>query len=103
MPGYVLRGLKVSAIKKRLIRGFISENTFLPGLSETGKARNLKSHFLLYDTFFEPVGYIVNIPLEQFAKYYCFPLRARRTRVLHRFRLFFIPWNYIVNKVNTRP
>jgi len=103
VPEYALNSLNISAIKKKLIRDFVLKNTFSPGIGSNGKALYLKSHFLLYDSFIEPAGYIVNIPLEQFAKYYSLPAQAKRTRVLHRFRLFFIPWNYITNKLNTRP
>jgi len=88
IPGRILKELKVSRHKRALIERFVIKNTFCPA----GKNLFLKSHFLLYDDFWEPAEYIINIPQEQFAKYYRLQPYARRTKLYYRWRFFYIPF-----------
>jgi len=91
VPGDILERSGLSTIKKKSIRGFIEENTFSGGgLPEKNKALYLKSHFLLYDSLWQPVEYILNIPQEQFAKYYGLKPYAKGTEVLYRLRFAYI-------------
>jgi hypothetical protein len=98
-PPSLLKALNVPGYKKRLIRRFIAEDTFSSnlGLSNVRKNINnlyLKSHFLLYDNFWEPVKYILDIPQEQFAKFYGLLPYAKKTSLLYRFRYFYFINNF---------
>lgn len=57
-------------------------------------------HFLLYDTLWEPIDYILNIPLEQFAKFYEIKPYDRMTGFLYENRLFYMPVKLIIEKIS---
>ena len=90
IPERVWKRLRVSKFKRRVIRWFIEKNTFSSHMDKRGKSLYLMSHFLLYDSFWEPALYILNIPKEQFSKYYGLNSHDRKTEFLYRFRLFYI-------------
>jgi hypothetical protein len=92
IPEYVLKELKIPRWKKILIQRFIEKNTFPLKIKTLSLNKNLylKSHFLLYDSLWEPVSYILNIPQEQFAKYYCLKPYTKKTTFLYRNRLFYM-------------
>ncbi|MDD5097591.1 MAG: hypothetical protein PHU59_03795, partial [Candidatus Omnitrophica bacterium] len=96
MPLEAGNKLRLSPLKKKLIQRFIEKNSFAnqdsPALN---KNLYLKSHFLLYDSFWEPLIYIFNIPREQFAKYYGFEPYAQRTNLLYHLRFIYIPFKAI--------
>ncbi|MDD5245899.1 MAG: nucleotidyltransferase family protein [Candidatus Omnitrophica bacterium] len=85
-PDSLWKAFKLPGWKKRAIRNFVSGEMF----DRREKKVFLKSHFLLYDSIWEPVGYIINIPQEQFAKFYGLPAYAKKTRVLFRIRFLYI-------------
>ncbi|MFA5370005.1 MAG: nucleotidyltransferase family protein [Candidatus Omnitrophota bacterium] len=91
-PGIVkgLRLLMPNVLKSRMIEGFIGRNVVSGRLSGRLKSNYLHSHFLLYDSFMEPFMYIINIPKEQFAKYYCLPFGSKKTEMAYRFRLLYM-------------
>lgn len=95
IPERVLKKLKIPPYKKALIERFIKKNTFRPD----EKNLFLKSHFLLYDDFWEPAKYIINIPQEQFAKYYRLHPYARRTRLFYKWRFFYIPFKALATQI----
>jgi hypothetical protein len=89
--------LRVPALKKIIMRKFVLKNIGSVSLNKRVKANYLKSHFLLYDSFTEPVLYILNIPLEQFAKYYNMDTYSAKTKRLYRLRfLYFLIQPFIV-------
>jgi len=90
VPGYVHKGLNVPAWKKIAIRNFIQKNTFLQNQHANNKRLYLKAHFLLYDNIWEPIDYILNIPQEQFAKFYGLDTYSKKTEFFYRYRLFYI-------------
>ncbi len=90
IPEYVWEQLNLPAWKRRAIQRFIEKNTFLAGQSTQGKHLYLKAHFLLYDHLWEPVDYILNIPQEQFAKFYSLEPYSKKTHFYYRYRLFYI-------------
>ncbi len=98
-PEYVLEGLDVPQWKKWIIQRFISKNTF--ALSQNAHTKNLylKAHFLLYDNLWEPVDYILNIPQEQFCRFYGLSPYTKRTEFLYRYRLFYIFYKAVINLV----
>ena len=81
--------LPVPSHKKHIMRKFISDNINSYSLRQRIKDIYLKSHFLLYDSYYEPLVYILNIPLEQFAKYYSLKPYAAKTRLLYRYRFLY--------------
>lgn len=85
-----LEKLSVASIKKTMMRKFISRYIFSFSLSQKVRNNYLKSHFLLYDSFIEPVRYIMDIPLEQFAKYYGLNTYSKKTRFLYKNRFFYM-------------
>lgn len=96
IPDFVLKGLKVQLWKHKSIQGFIQRNSFLPSQNNRIRDLYLKSHFLLYDSFYEPVGYIFNIPIEQFAKFF----RLRQGNILtvlcYHLRWIYMPLGYLL-------
>lgn len=91
VPEFVWQELGVPEYKRSMMRKFISGNTFNLKDGQGLKNQYLVAHFLLYDGLLEPVDYIVNIPLEQFAKYYGLKPYESRTRFFYRNRLLFMP------------
>jgi len=52
-------------------------------------------HLLLYDNIAESLLYILEIPQEQFAKFYKFPLYARQTKIRYRIRFVYVIYRLI--------
>lgn len=102
MPSSLLKALDVPKYKRRLIERFILKHTFTfePDLNNNGRDINnlyLKSHFLLYDNLWEPVRCILNLPQEQFAKFYGLPPYAMKTNLLYRIRYpYFIKHIFLI-------
>ena len=97
IPQYVWRELNLPTYKRMLIQKFIEKNTFLSNKKILNKNLYLKSHFLLYDSLWESIGYIFDIPKEQFAKYYGLEPYDKKTNFLYRNRLFYITFKLIFN------
>ncbi|MCX5714983.1 MAG: nucleotidyltransferase family protein [Candidatus Omnitrophica bacterium] len=79
--------------KMKLIEYFVDNNTF--NISQEIRGKYLRAHFLLYDNFLEPLEYILRIPKEQFAKFYCLRPYSRKTSILYHSRLAYIPYKSI--------
>ncbi|TAM38444.1 hypothetical protein EPN54_04250 [bacterium] len=90
IPGYVLKKLNISALRKKIIRMFISRNTFFLKKLLQHKNVYLQLHFLLHDNILEAAAYIINIPKEQFAKFYGLKMFCDKTDFLYRWRLLYI-------------
>jgi len=85
IPDPVCADLGLGGYKKRLIENFIKKNTFL-GQGREDKGIFLKHHFLVYDDFRQPLSRVINIPQEQFAKFYGLEPYAVATSILYRLR-----------------
>lgn len=85
-----LKVLCPNYFKRKLIRFFIKNNVFSDSFGKKAKELYLKSHFLLYDSLWEPVDYILNIPQEQFAKFYGVQPYNKKTEFFYKNRLFYI-------------
>ena len=103
IPEDVWRGLNLSECKIRLIQHFIKKNTFSSNPHTQAKNLYLKAHFLLYDNLWEPVNYILNIPQEQFAKFYSLEPYSKKTYFYYRCRLFYILFRSIYNLFKFNP
>jgi len=95
VPERIWKGLRVSGFKRMLIERFIEKNIFKANMAESGKKMYLISHFLLYDSFWEPLEYIINIPKEQFAKYYMLRQYSFRSNFFYTLRLLYMPAHWI--------
>lgn len=100
IPEYVWKGLKLTIWKRRIIQRFIEKNTFLSNKDIQSKNLYLRSHFFLYDNLWEPIDYILNIPQEQFAKFYGLDTYDKKTEFFYKNRLFCIPLKTIIDKIN---
>ena len=87
--------------RKERIARFISREINTLNLSEKVKENYLKAHFLLYDSYWEPIRYIVSIPQEQFAKFYGLQSYGLRTRLLYRFRFAYMIFR-LVGELSTQ-
>ncbi|MCX5698160.1 MAG: nucleotidyltransferase family protein [Candidatus Omnitrophica bacterium] len=101
IPAFVLETLAVPEYKEKLIKKFILKDTFLsngePDSDMAGiKNLYLKSHFLLYDNLWEPLRCILNVPQEQFAKFYGLKPYASKTNLLYRIRYLYFLNNIFV-------
>ncbi|MBU9889230.1 MAG: nucleotidyltransferase family protein [Candidatus Omnitrophica bacterium] len=103
VPESVWTRLRISGAKKRAMTDLANAQTFNPESEDQSKELFLKSHFLLFDGFWEPISYILNIPIEQFAKYYDLEPYANRTRWLYNLRFFYSPWRWIFGAKATGP
>lgn len=90
IPKTVWRGLSVPFYKRILIKGLIEKDTFSSTSYQRLKGLYLKVHLLLYDSLWEPIEYILNIPQEQFAKFYSLDPYSKSTDLFYRSRLFYI-------------
>lgn len=97
IPEYVWQGLGIAAWKRRMLRRFIEKNTFLPKTEAMSEYLFLKEHFMLYDNPRESIGYILNIPQEQFAKFYGLTAYGGKTNFLYHNRLFYMPFKAACN------
>lgn len=90
IPEYVFTRLNIPGFKKKIIRMFMERNTFSIEKIAGQKDTYLKLHFLLYDNFLEPLAYIVDIPHEQFAKFYELKAYSNKAEFFYRWRLLYI-------------
>ncbi len=100
IPASFLDELAVPFWKRRAINNLISKNTF----SNNGNMKNVyrRAHFLLYDSLREPVNYIINIPQEQFAKFYGLNPYTEKTCLLHKMRLLYLPLRSLIYPMESR-
>jgi len=100
VPAGIWRALGVSPFKQKIIQSFIAKNAFKSSSRKNLKKIYLGSHFLLYDNFREPLEYVINIPIEQFAKFYGISPYTKRTRFYYNNRLWYMPFKFIKEGVN---
>ncbi|MDP8216454.1 MAG: nucleotidyltransferase family protein [Candidatus Kaelpia imicola] len=93
IPSSFIQRLTIPCWQKETIQKFIFNNTFPQNFNFDIKRDYLKTHFLIYDKIREPICYIINIPYEQFCKFYNLKLYREKTNLLYRMRLIFIPFN----------
>jgi hypothetical protein len=89
-PG-ILANIRVSSVKKKLIKTFLSKNSFSLFSLKNLTWVYLYAQFLLYDNFSEPLNYIINPPLENFAKFFNLPPYSKKTQVYYYLRFLTIP------------
>jgi hypothetical protein len=85
VPKTVLGDLKIPFWQKSLIKKFLLKNTFES--QRAFKKNYLKAHFLLYDNVLEPVLYLMDIPYEQFCKFYDLKPYTRNADLRYRLRI----------------
>ena len=89
-PDSLLNSLAPLHYKRGLMERFILKNTFL-SLDDTDNRVFLKNHFLAYDNLWEPVSMIINMPQEQFAKFYRLTPYSVKAILLYRLRFLYFP------------
>ncbi|MFH1245546.1 MAG: nucleotidyltransferase family protein, partial [Candidatus Omnitrophota bacterium] len=99
LPRAILRDLNVPAWQGKLVRYFMERQVFFP--KEDFKKTYLTCHFLLYDNIWEPVKYILNIPREQFAKYYGLAPYTVKTAFFYYLRWLYIPLTGLLALIRT--
>ncbi|MCX5713925.1 MAG: nucleotidyltransferase family protein [Candidatus Omnitrophica bacterium] len=99
IPKEHLASLGVPYLRKKLLRIYLAEYTHLDPETLDQKYLFLKLHFLLYDTYWEPLWYAMNVPLEQFAKFYGLNPYFAATQKAYRVRFIYMPWR-ILAKIN---
>jgi hypothetical protein len=100
VPSGITKNLSVFPCQGKVVWHFIERNTFGSSLCSDSKATYLKSHFLLYDSIWEAIGFILRISREHFALFYGLKPYAKRTSFLYRVRLFYIPFRGILDLFN---
>lgn len=93
---YGLERISLAKGKRAIMERFILNNFASSRLDEKIKENYLKSHFLLYDTYWEPVKYIMHIPLEQFAKFHGLEPYKSKTKWLYAWRFIYSPFCSLV-------
>ncbi|MBU9889021.1 MAG: nucleotidyltransferase family protein [Candidatus Omnitrophica bacterium] len=88
VPEEVFKKLDVPFWKRALIKKLILKYTFDVGVPL--KKLFLRAHFLLYDGFWEPVLYLINIPYEQFCKFYRLTPYTRAADLRYRLRILYM-------------
>jgi len=99
IPQAIWKELRTPFWKRSLIHRFIEKDTFSATGNFSFNNLYLKSHFLLYDSFWEPIEYILNIPQEQFAKYYDLEYYNKKTEFFYKNRLFYILFKTILDLI----
>jgi hypothetical protein len=92
VPPGVIRSLRIPAYKQWMIKRLVDKHLFSVRANEKLKEVYTRSHFLLYDSFAEPLRYVFDIPHEQFCKYYNLTAYTPRSRLLFRWRFLYMPW-----------
>jgi hypothetical protein len=100
VPEDVLNSMQVSSWQKKLIKKFLLKYTFL--ITSPLKTNYLKAHFLLFDNVWEAILYLINIPHEQFCKYYVLKPYTTKAVILYRLRLFYMPLKHLMHKISGR-
>jgi hypothetical protein len=100
VPEDVLKRMQVPLWQKKLIKKFLLKYSFLSAASL--RTNYLKAHFLLYDSVSEAVLYLINIPHEQFCKYYDFRPYTAKSVLLYSLRLFYMPLRHILSRTGGR-
>jgi hypothetical protein len=95
IPEKIWRDLSKKIPRREKIKKFTAKNTF--SVNKNSQNLYLKTFFLLYDTIYEPIIYILNIPLEQFAKFYDLKPYTKKTAFLYHFRMLYILFRIMVN------
>lgn len=90
IPTFVWKGLNVVFWRRYVVRRFIINNTFSARLDNC-RWLYLRSFFLLYDRFWEPLTYILNISQEQFAKFFKLRTYSKKTEFFYHLRFLYIP------------
>ncbi|MDD5128876.1 MAG: nucleotidyltransferase family protein [Candidatus Omnitrophica bacterium] len=85
VPGTILSALNQPGFKRNLIERFVLRNTFSTS-GDKDKSVFLKNHLLVYDNLWKPVSMIMNIPQEQFSKFYHLNPYGIRTLLLYQLR-----------------
>ena len=93
---YGLEKIPLSKGKRAIMERFILNNFTSSRLDEKIKENYLKSHFLLYDTYREPVKYVINIPLEQFAKFHGLKPYTIKAKWFYAWRFIYSPFRGLV-------
>ena len=88
IPEDIFKKIKIPFWQKTLIKKFLLKHTF--ETQPSIKKNYLKAHFLLYDNVFEPIFYLINIPYEQFCKFYYLKPYTKKTDLLYRLRIPYI-------------
>lgn len=95
VPAFVWEQLNVPAYKKTLIKRMLGKDVFDAKTHQESKRVFLKTHLLLYDDLWEPLRYLLNIPIEQFAKYYDLDPYRDQTKRRYKARIFYMPFRFL--------
>jgi hypothetical protein len=87
IPPEIFNSLNLPFWQRMLIKRFILKHTFQ--IPDTPKKNYLCAHFLLYDNLYEPIYYLINIPYEQFCRFYNLKPYIRSSDILYRLRLIY--------------
>ena len=77
--------LQVTAARKKALNGVINKITF--SAVDNVKSTFAYLHVLLFDSWSEPLMYMLNIPYPQFCKFYNLSSQRRVSRFLYTARL----------------
>jgi len=91
-----LERLRIPLWQKTLIVTVVNKYAYASFSEEELYPSYLLCHLLLYDTIGYPIRYLINIPQEQFAKFYRLPLYNTQTTHLYRLRYIYIPYKLFV-------
>jgi hypothetical protein len=95
----IIKNLKIGHFKKNKIENLIHDYTFSPLLLTKKRNIYLKAHFLLYDTWREPFWYILNVPYEQFCKFYKLPSYTNKSIFLYSIRILYFTFSLLLNSI----
>jgi hypothetical protein len=96
-PKEIFEKLNIPSWQEILIKKFLLKYTFETRLSI--KKLYLRAHFLLYDNILEPTLYLINIPYEQFCKFYNLKPYTKKTDLAYRLRFLYM-LRSVLPKVN---
>lgn len=87
-----IKRLAINPIKAKLIKKLTTKYSYCPPAESSLPYVYALCHLLFYDNILYPIKYILNIPQEQFATFFGLPIYAKKTKLLYRFRFFFMPY-----------
>ncbi|MCM8782926.1 MAG: nucleotidyltransferase family protein [Candidatus Omnitrophica bacterium] len=95
IPRFIFQKLKLACWQKNLIKKFLLRYTFANKIPL--KQIYLRAHFLLYDNLLESIYYLLNIPYEQFCKFYGLKFYSLQADFLYAIRFFYFPFKQVIS------
>jgi len=99
VPESVWKGLSIPFCQRWMTAKLIEKHALSFHSPSENKKLFFKTWFILFDDFLETIINLVDIPLEQFAKYYDLEPYKAKTKFFYQVKFFYIPFRFLCEKM----